>query len=312
MDKTPQISVIVPVYNAERWLRKCLDSLLAQTFVDFELILIDDGSPDGCGGICDRYAAMDNRVMVIHQPNGGVSKARQTGIEVARGEYVIHCDPDDWVEPEMLAGLYAEAKAGDADMVICDYSIDDRTGIHVQSQDPGELTPANLLRKFLSHQLNGSCCNKLVRRACYGFPYEIRFTPGHLTYGEDLLFNCRLAHASIKSVAYLPKAFYHYCIQNEGSLTHKKDNKRIDSVITIVDEIKRFLNIEEYDHLQSLTVEIMPFLFENRRFGELKNLYPEARARIIKQYPYSCLALALRGYPRLAYALSRLKTRYDK
>ena len=103
-DITPKISIISPVYNAERYIVKCLDSILVQTFQDWELILVDDGSSDKSGVICDEYAARDSRVIVIHKENGGVGAARQTGLDAVTGEYVIHADPDDWVEPTMLHG----------------------------------------------------------------------------------------------------------------------------------------------------------------------------------------------------------------
>lgn len=94
---TPKISCIVPVYNVEKYLRRCVDSILAQTFTDFELILVDDGSPDGCPAICDEYAEKDSRVRVIHQENKGVSAARNAGLDMARGEYVCFVDGDDEV-----------------------------------------------------------------------------------------------------------------------------------------------------------------------------------------------------------------------
>ena len=98
----PLVSIIVPVYKAEQWLHRCVDSILAQTMTDFELLLINDGSPDKSGEICDEYAAKDSRVRVFHKENGGVSSARQMGLDNVTGEYVIHCDPDDWIEPNML------------------------------------------------------------------------------------------------------------------------------------------------------------------------------------------------------------------
>ena len=119
--KNIKVSVIVPVYKSEVYLERCVDSLLAQTFRDFEILLIDDGSPDRSGEICDMYTRKDDRVRVFHQKNSGVSMARQKGLDEARGEYVIHADPDDWVEPDMLEQLYAKAKEENADMVICDY-----------------------------------------------------------------------------------------------------------------------------------------------------------------------------------------------
>ncbi|MBQ9861711.1 MAG: glycosyltransferase [Clostridia bacterium] len=96
---TPTISVIVPVYNVERYLPRCIDSILSQTFTDFQLILIDDGSPDACGRICDEYAARDPRIGVIHQENAGVGSARNAGLDAAVGKYIYFIDPDDSLEP---------------------------------------------------------------------------------------------------------------------------------------------------------------------------------------------------------------------
>lgn len=102
----PKISVIVPIYNIGQYLSRCIDSILVQTFTNFELLLIDDGSTDNSGRICDDYAKKDNRIRVFHKKNGGVALARQLGIENAIGEYSIHADGDDWVEANMLENMY--------------------------------------------------------------------------------------------------------------------------------------------------------------------------------------------------------------
>ncbi|MBR4996627.1 MAG: glycosyltransferase family 2 protein [Bacteroidaceae bacterium] len=102
------ISIIVPVYNAEQYIHRCVDSILVQSFTDFELLLIDDGSPDNCGAICDEYAAKDSRVRVLHKENGGVSTARNLGIDQAQGEWVTFIDADDYVHPDFLSSLYAQ------------------------------------------------------------------------------------------------------------------------------------------------------------------------------------------------------------
>lgn len=119
----PVISVIVPVYKVEPYLHRCVDSILGQTFTDFELILVDDGSPDNCGSICDEYAVKDSRVVVIHQENGGLSAARNAGIDWAfansDSQWLSFIDSDDWVHPEYLQRLFNIAKAQDADMVFC-------------------------------------------------------------------------------------------------------------------------------------------------------------------------------------------------
>ena len=112
------ISVIVPIYKAENYLPKCIESILSQTFHNFQLILVDDGSPDLSGEICDRYAQLDTRIEVIHKQNGGVMSARKCGILSAQGIYSIQIDPDDWVEVTLLEDLYQQAIHEDADMVI--------------------------------------------------------------------------------------------------------------------------------------------------------------------------------------------------
>ena len=122
----PSISIIVPIYNAEKYIHRCLDSILAQTYKNFELILINDGSIDNRGKICDEYSQRDNRIKVIHKNNGGVASARQCGIENAKGEYTIHIDPDDWVESNMLEELYNKAIKEKADVVICDFYVEEK------------------------------------------------------------------------------------------------------------------------------------------------------------------------------------------
>ena len=204
---TPKISVIVPVYKAEKYLNKCVDSLLAQTFTDFEVLLIDDGSPDCSGKICDEYARKDNRVKVFHNENGGVSSARQFGIDHAQGEYTIHADPDDWVEPNMLENLYRKAKEEDVDLVICDYYEHRGKRCDYIKQQLSSLDSRTVLKE-LFQQLHGSCWNKLVRRVCYD-KYNIHFPEG-LNYCEDLLTWIQMFQHDDIRIAYLPKAFYHY------------------------------------------------------------------------------------------------------
>lgn len=119
MISSPLVSVIIPVYNAEDYLPACLDSLLCQTLTEIEILLIDDGSTDGSGRICDACAAKDARIRVIHQENQGVSRARNQGIEHAAGEYILLVDSDDWAEPTLCEQLYMAAEAHHADLCIC-------------------------------------------------------------------------------------------------------------------------------------------------------------------------------------------------
>lgn len=207
----PLVSIIVPVYNAEETIDRCIKSILKQTLDNFEVILIDDGSQDNSGRICDEYADKDSRFFVIHKENGGVSAARQDGIDFARGDYVIHVDPDDWIEPTMLEELYSKAVIDDADMVICDFYENILSKQRYHKQEPSSLKAQTVLCE-LFQQLHGSCCNKFVKRICYS-NFNIKFPLG-VYYCEDLYVIASIVKNNIK-IAYLPKAFYHYVQQND-------------------------------------------------------------------------------------------------
>lgn len=306
------VSIIVPVYKAEKYIHQCIDSLLAQTYRNIEVILVDDGSPDHCGKICDEYAAKDCRVKVIHQQNGGVSVARQTGIDHATGEYSIHADPDDWVEPNMIEELVTKAVADNADMVICDFYRESKSDrIHV-CQNPGDdLSASAVLRKILSQQLHGSCWNKLVNRSRIE---GIGFTPEDLCILEDELYNIRILTRSIK-VTYLPKALYHYRIDNEDSLCNTISDKSFKSKVKAVSEIESFClaNVAGIVSLDFIPIKrnVLFDALRTKRYEALRELYPEKKQAMINSgTPYrllapvsSCIALALRGYPALAYTL---------
>ena len=228
--KNIKVSVIVPVYEAEAYLHRCVESLLAQTVSDYEVILIDDGSPDRSGEICDEYARKDDRVRVFHQKNSGVSMARQKGLDNARGEYVIHADPDDWVEPDMLEELYTKAKEEDADMVICDFYRNLQNQQIYSVEKPSQLRH-DVVQCELFQQLHGSCWNKLVKRVCYN-EYNVRFPEG-VSCMEDLYVNTTLLVHDIK-VAYLPKAFYHYDrYSNANSIVKTHSRKRYEGTVRL-------------------------------------------------------------------------------
>lgn len=116
----PEVSIIVPVYSVEKYLPKCIESIMHQTFTSFELILVDDGSPDNCGEICDAYAKKDSRIEVIHKKNGGLSSARNAGMKVAQGKYILFCDSDDYVSPHWVEGMYHSAEMYPGACVVCD------------------------------------------------------------------------------------------------------------------------------------------------------------------------------------------------
>ena len=129
----PAVSIIVPVYNTERFLNRCIDSVLAQTYSDWELLLVDDGSTDSSGSICDEYATQDSRIRVFHKENGGVSSARNLGLDYARGEWITFVDSDDYIAPDMIEKLYETQKRNNADITVCGYRWVDKEGKNLKS-----------------------------------------------------------------------------------------------------------------------------------------------------------------------------------
>lgn len=241
----PAISIITPVYKAEKYMRRCIDSLLAQTFTDFELILIDDGSPDNSGAICEEYARKDPRVKVIHKENGGVSSARQCGIDNATGEYTIHADPDDWADATMLEELYEKATKENADIVICDYlSYKKGKNRHI-TQAPQSLEAKELLRQYLRLELHGALWNKLIKRELYT-RYSIKF-PKEITRWEDMFVLCSILTHNVRTT-YLPKAFYHYDLSiNPNSIVRKNGHKSVQAQILFVKHFQEILPQGEFD-----------------------------------------------------------------
>ncbi len=233
----PIVSVVIPIYKAEETLLRCLDSLKAQTFIDFEVLMVDDGSPDRCGEMIDEYAAKDARFKAYHKPNGGVSSARQYGIEYAQGVYTIHVDPDDWVETNMLEELYKKAQEDNADMVICDFYENTYKGQKYVKQQPSQLDHLTVQKELFQH-LHGSCWNKLIRRSCYTY-YNIRF-PEDITFCEDLYVIASILNNKI-IVDYLPKAFYHYVRNNDGSLSRRYTSETYQEGLRLREMFKKLL-----------------------------------------------------------------------
>lgn len=308
MIPTPEISVIVPVYNAEAYIHRCINSLLAQTFDDFEVILVDDGSLDGSGAICDDYARKNSRVRVFHKENGGVASARQLGVDKARGEYTIHTDPDDWVEPTMLEELYYRAKTETADMVICDFLVEEKEGSIYRVQQPTINSADVVLEELLLYRLHGSLCNKLIRRECYTL-YNIAFVKG-LNYCEDYLVCVKLLQKGIK-VAYLNKAFYHYDqIVNSGSITRNFSTALFELRKMFISRLQEVVpDRKELIVLNKLDLKYA--LFEANMPKEFKTLYPEVDKDVWKlnksMINRILLYVATNGLFKFAHILFELK-----
>ena len=214
----PLLSIIVPVYDVENYLQKCIDSILAQTFTDFELILVDDGSPDNCPALCDAAAAKDARIRVLHQKNGGLSAARNAGLDVARGEWIGFVDSDDYIAPEMYETLYKAVQSTGADLALCDYVKVDETGAlctqtHVAVPQKS-LTGRELLQKayWTTVQI---AWNKLYHRSIFA---QLRFAEGKLN--EDTLL-IAYAYEKAEKIANIPDAMYLYR-KVAGSIVNSK------------------------------------------------------------------------------------------
>lgn len=220
-----KVSIIVPVYKTEKYLRQCIDSILAQTYTNLEVILVDDGSPDNCGTICDEYAVKDRRIRVIHKENGGLSDARNAGIDGATGEYLMFVDSDDYIAPEMIEVLFTALKENDADMSLCSFACVDENGIEISES----ITQSPIKREVV----NG---HELLKRMVepFGWYYVLAVIK---LYKKDLFRNIRfprgkihedefIAHHVIglcKKIACVSEKYYKY-VQNGVSITHNRNS----------------------------------------------------------------------------------------
>lgn len=229
MNESPLISVVVPVYRAEKFLCQCLDSILAQTYKNLEVILVDDSSPDNCGKICDEYARKDNRVRVIHQSNQGVSAARNAGLASATGEYIGFVDSDDYIEPDMYEYLYGLITKDNASVAMCNTCEDEGYHTKQQIEQPYVLISASDI--FEHGSIWAYVWNKLYRR---DFIADLRFDTTN-SYGEDLFFNFELMKTKA-FVALGNQAKYHYCCKySEKGLTKNFLPKYLKKIV-LMDE----------------------------------------------------------------------------
>ena len=212
-----KISIIMPVYNAEKYLHRAINSILSQTMREWELILINDGSTDSSASICEKYSAQDQRIKVIHKKNEGVAIARQIGINHAMGKYSIHADADDWIEPEMLEVLYNKAEMENIDFIILDYYINSESKQIFVSQEPTINKPNEIINDILENKLFGALWNKFIKTNLYK-RYNVKFFYG-INYCEDVLVCAQILKNQEVKTAYLNKAFYHYTL-NANSITN--------------------------------------------------------------------------------------------
>ena len=214
----PMISVIVPIYNVEKYLPRCLDSILKQSYSHLEIILVDDGSTDNSGKICDSYAAQDPRVHVIHQPNGGVSSARNRGIEAATGQYIGFVDPDDYIAPQMYEILLRCIRQHQADMVVCQYTekkLNGKMSVSPFPCDQDLLYPSigKWMYDFVDTVGYQTVHNKLFTREIIG---DTRFTLG-LARSEDVNFVAEITNKKPR-IFICHQPLYYYVLRRDSAM----------------------------------------------------------------------------------------------
>ena len=275
----PKISIIIPVYNVEGYLESCLDSILAQTFQDFDVYIVDDGSTDATPAVCDRYAAQNDKIKVIHKKNEGVSIARNVAIEQAQGTYLVFFDGDDHVEPECLEELYQEAVSKDADSVIFGYYLEENGEIvetHLPGMEKGvyegEEIMTDLMPRFIGvslddvrHWIKGDKKNPFQKENS-GLWHtmvkgdlirdnHVRFIPG-LHVGEDTCFNVEYMSYA-RRCAVVHKCYYYLVVRNTSTISvyrkspmavleNKMDLLRARRRLTQAIQERLDLNIQNY------------------------------------------------------------------
>ena len=279
-----------------------MSSVLSSSFQDLELILVDDGSTDGSGPLCDRLAADDPRVSVIHQPNGGVSRARNKGLDVAKGDYVAFVDSDDRVDPQMYEKLL-HAALPDRDIAFCDMLLRfhdcDRPKETFALGADRNRTIGNLLLSGIG----GGPCHLVVRRSLVG---SLRF-PEHLHCGEDLWFTLRL-FSSAGSITKIDEALYIYNQENSSSITHSLNTKTEESILQGMRENREFLekaglfNDVKREFYWSVLRYKSLFALDPDRIDLYRTCFPEAR-----RYLFSCPLLS----SRIKFIMSMLDLHLD-
>lgn len=275
------ISIVVPVYKSEKFLFECVESIMKQTYTDFELILVDDGSPDNCGIICDKLAKEYDNIYVIHKKNGGASSARNVGIEISHGDFLMFVDSDDTIEKNMLERLFYVQQQTNADVV--------GSLLHPQRQftdvDYQQYTSEECVKKLFLRKLDSSPCTKLIRKS---YLNNVHFPEG--ITNEDIVFLYHL-YDKCERVCYLNECFYFYR-KNIDSVTHSLKDHALDMVINadyLVDEVAN--NNPDYieyviTYRDKIYLDFCFLLLRNHFYNktEYRNRYDYCRNLLMKRF----------------------------
>ena len=261
-----EVSIIVPVYQVEKYIRQCVDSILAQTFTDFELILVDDGSKDRSGEICDEYAGMDERVKVIHKENGGLSDARNRGMDQATGKYFMFVDSDDYIAPTMVESLYSRILCENADIAACNFlfAFDNAREKNFSTEIKAEVLTGLDIFYYRKNERNYGiwtvAWNKLYKRETFG---DVRFRFGK--FHEDEFWANDIYQMDIKVVT-IPECLYCYRQRGDSIMGKKNIARDFDIVEALQERIYIYLKQQGYDD-QAYKVMIfsLEYLEESKR-----------------------------------------------
>ncbi|MCL2380187.1 MAG: glycosyltransferase family 2 protein [Treponema sp.] len=293
----PKISIIVPVYNAEQYIYRCIDSILSQTFTYFECILVNDCSSDNSGKICDEYAKRDIRIKIIHNTqNMGSSLSRKIGFENSTGEYIAFVDSDDWIEPDMLEKLYQKALYDNCDIAICDFFQENSVISKIVRHTFSSTEKIFLIKKIINNQFKTNLFNKLVERKLL---LLVKFP--QYSKSEDCVIAIQYAHFANK-IGFIDESLYHYCC-NEQSLSNDKNRKKIGRFeenknwCMAIDFLKeKYGNIKIFEPELSIRINNLKQIYfmdkDLRTNKELFNLYPESMF-YIKKLPKTIMKMFL-------------------
>lgn len=303
---TPEISIIVPIYNAEKYLTRCLNSILNQTFKCFELLLINDGSSDDSLNICKRFALKDKRIIVYDKQNEGVSATRQFGIEKAKGTYSIFIDADDWIDSNMLSDMHQLMIQHQYDILICNYFMNN----DLVKEKQGIKAPKEIIHNMLNSKIKGVMWNKLVKHSLYT-QYKIKF-PAKINFCEDV-FVCMQLFLFASHIGYTEKAYYHY-MENPTSITRKLNKNILLQRIEFVHLASTFLSKNDMDKnwllWHKLDLKWIGFASGLFTLKEYRNIFPELFQEYnILTYPKSLkniMILYLASYATFWFLLKRV------
>lgn len=222
------ISIVVPIYNVEKYLKKCVDSIINQTYKNLEIILVDDGSPDNCSKICDEYARQDSRIKVIHKENGGLSEARNAGMKIATGEYISFIDSDDWIKSEMIEDMYNRMIEDKSDLASSGVLWVDENGVEIRNATVSENCVLNT-EQALSELINDGKLKQHVWNKLYKTDLikNIPFDKGK--YHEDVFWSYQVIGKAEK-ISVEKNSYYYYVQRSESIMGEKYSAKRLDAL----------------------------------------------------------------------------------